>query len=172
MASESVKAKIVSSREACNTVTNLTENTNVNVNLDISNASQSVPLLGVSMKVLNNRDIIGYSNLPGLLSSQTSDENKHSELNVSELNKISGENDLDSDSLPNELNKSSDYYKRKRTHHDYKTLSKPGCVGDIGKLYSSPDLLSISENKIVSSISKPSEDKSDDIDNGGKCLLL
>lgn len=172
MASESVKTKIVPSREACNTVTNLTENTNVNVNLDISNASQSVPLLGVSMKVLNNRDIIGYSNLPGLLSSQTSDENKHSELNVSEVNKKSGETDLDGDSLTIELSKSSDYYKRKRTHHDYKTLSKSGYVGDIGKWYSSPDSLSISENKINASVSKSSENKGDETDNGGKHLLL
>lgn len=172
MASENVQVKIVSSREVCNTVTNLTENTNVNVNLDISNASQSVPLLGVSMKVLNNRDIIGYSNLPGLLSSQTTDENKHSELNVSEFNKKSGEIELGSGSLPSELSKSSHYNKRKRTHHDYKTLSKSGYVGDISKWYSSPDLLSISENKIISSISKPSEDKSGDIDNGGKHLLL
>lgn len=180
MASGSGNTKLVSlCREQCESKTNLTENPDINISLDISNIPQSVPVLGVSMKVLENRDIIGYSNLSGLLPSHTNvnqDENKHLKLHVTDSTlKKSSETCVDKSVYSKDLNRPNDQCKRKRMHHDYKRLSKSGYVDDLGKWYSSSTAVEVSDGDIVSkiedrigSLQKPSLQKIQSMSGEGK----
>uniref|UniRef100_A0A1B6CHY5 Round spermatid basic protein 1-like protein n=1 Tax=Clastoptera arizonana TaxID=38151 RepID=A0A1B6CHY5_9HEMI len=157
MASDSGNTKLVSlCREQCDSNTSISENPNINISLGIGGISQSVPVLGVQMKVIEKRDIIGYKILPGLLPSHTSlnlDENKHLKLHVTDSSrKKTSDSCIDKTVYSKHLNRPNDQNKRKRMHHDYKRLSKSGYVDDLGKWYSNSGSMEMSDNDSVSKI--------------------
>ncbi|XP_066995273.2 uncharacterized protein [Anabrus simplex] len=87
-------------------------------------AQSSEPLLGISLKAFEKRELNSYRNLPGLLATASS-------LESAAVKNIRHDDESEDVIF-------SDQGKRKRIHHDYRKLSNSGYVDDaMGRRYSS-----------------------------------
>ncbi|XP_071449227.1 uncharacterized protein [Hetaerina americana] len=110
----------------------------LNVNLEVSNGgnngSKYATFIGISQKILEKCEMNSYRNLPGLLSTASSD----TALGLRKID-LNDEVIMDCGSIlrVDDVG-NSDPGKRKRLQHDYRKLSNSGYVDDtIGRLYTS-----------------------------------